>query len=160
VKYGRKINWVERGLVLVEQNKISPSLEDYLKTIFRLQVTNQPVRITDVAREMQVTKASVNRAVGKLVDQNLLSHQYYGALELTDSGRRVAIAIDERHQLLQYFFSEILGVERLVAERDACAIEHHISTATMAKLIGFLASLTTPSQLRVEYGQKESDDKL
>jgi Mn-dependent DtxR family transcriptional regulator len=53
------------------------------------------------------------------------------------------------------FFSEIHGVERLISERDACAIEHYISRATMAKLIGFLASLTTPSQLRFKYGQKK-----
>jgi DtxR family Mn-dependent transcriptional regulator len=129
---------------LMEQNKISPSLEDYLEAIFRLQATNQPVRITDVAKEMQVAKASVNRAVSKLVHKKLLVHQYYGTLELTDSGKRRARVIDERHQFLKCFFAEILGVEPQTAERDACAIEHYISAVTMEKLIVFLTLLTTP----------------
>jgi DtxR family Mn-dependent transcriptional regulator len=129
----------------MEQTKISPSLEDYLEVIFRLQATDQLVRITDVAREMQVAKASVNRAVGKLVQKKMLIHQYYGTLELTEFGRRRASVIDERHQLLKCFFSEILGVEQQVAECDACAIEHYISTVTMEKLIKFLALLPVGS---------------
>jgi DtxR family Mn-dependent transcriptional regulator len=125
----------------MEQIYISPSLEDYLEAIFRLQTTHQSVRITDVARKMQVAKASVNRAVSKLAHKKLLVHQYYGSLELTDSGRRLARVIDERHQLLKCFFAEILGVEQQTAERDACAIEHYISAATMEKLVSFLALL-------------------
>lgn len=118
--------------------QISPSLEDYLEVILRLTETNEKVRVTDLASEMKVAKSSVNQAVKKLFELQLIQHQKYGPLELTKIGKEKATRITKRHQVLTRFFSEILGVDILAAETDACLIEHHLSTETMEKLIDFL----------------------
>jgi DtxR family Mn-dependent transcriptional regulator len=142
---------------MVKEKFISPSLEDYLKAIFKLQTTNQMVRVTDLAEELHVAKPSVNRAVQKLVKQNLLLHRYYGPLELTESGKKQAVILNERHQLLRYFFHKILEVDRLTAERDACALEHYISMATMDKLINYLTGLPESSDGNLR--SRNQDDK-
>ncbi len=124
------------------KNGISPSLEDYLKAILFLKEENDIIRVTDLAKKLRVAKSSVNQAVTKLLELKLITHERYGPLELTPLGRRQAQKIKERHQLLQCFFNEILGVDRRIAEKDACNIEHYISSDTLDKLVDFLASLT------------------
>lgn len=126
----------------LKQEKISPSLEDYLEAILELKVVHGLVRVTDLAEKLGVAKSSVNQAVGKLTAKKLLAHERYGPLELTPLGIDEATKVKERHQLLTCFFNEILGVERPIAESDACHIEHFISPVTMEKLVVFLFALT------------------
>lgn len=120
---------------------ISPALEDYLRVILELQEADEPIRVTDLAQKLGVAKSSVNQAVARLVDMDLLVHERYGPLELTECGVAKAEEIRERHQNLRQFFSDILAVDPGIAEQDACNIEHYISPATMAKLVDYLNGL-------------------
>ena len=91
------------------------------------------VRSVDLARHMGFSKPSISHAVSLLRDGGFLTRDADGFLFLTDSGREIAEIIYERHQ----FFTEQLmaaGVDRLVAEQDACLIEHVISDASFEKL--------------------------
>lgn len=126
----------------MKQEKISPSLEDYLEAILELKTIHGVVRVTDLAEKLGVAKSSVNQAVSKLTAKKLLTHQRYGPLELTAIGMAEAGKVKERHQLLTCFFTDVLGVEQPFAERDACHIEHYISAETMAKLMAFVVALT------------------
>lgn len=118
--------------------KISPSLEDYLEAILQLTLSNEKVRVTDLADEMKVAKSSVNQALNKLLDLKLIEHQKYGPLELTPIGREKAERVSKRHQILKSFLQDVLGVDHVNAEADACLIEHHLSAVTMEKLVDFL----------------------
>ncbi len=120
---------------------ISPALEDYLRVILELQEADEPIRVTDLAQKLGVAKSSVNQAVARLADMELLVHERYGPLELTECGVAKAEEIRERHQNLRQFFSDILAVDPGIAEQDACNIEHYISPATMAKLVDYLNGL-------------------
>ena len=51
--------------------RMSPSLEDYLETVFKLTNDDTGVRTTDIAAELGVSKASVNQAVGLFVRSGL-----------------------------------------------------------------------------------------
>lgn len=140
---------------------ISPSLQDYLEVILALNERNEPVRVTDLAQNLDVAKSSVNQAVTKLVELNLLRHERYGPLELTALGTEEAHKIRERHKILRHFFINVLGVERQIAEEDACRVEHHISPVTMERLIEFLGqsmgapySETEPSECKTTMNNK------
>ncbi len=124
-----------------EPISLSPSLEDYLEVIWSLDQQNDTIRVTDLAEKLNVAKSSVNQAVTKLVELQLLRHERYGPLELTALGTEMAKKIRGRHDLLKRFFSDILGVDPETAETDACAIEHHISPVTVEKLIDYVANL-------------------
>ena len=58
--------------------------------------------------------------------------------ELTELGREVAERIYERHILLTRGLIRI-GVDPVVAEQDACRIEHDISRESFDKLKDFIA---------------------
>ena len=113
--------------------KIRASGEDYLEALLVLQTKKGMVRSVDLARPMGFSKQSISHAVSLLRDGGFLTMDADGFLFLTDSGRGIAEKIYERHQ----FFTEQLmaaGVDRLVAEQDACLIEHVISDASFEKL--------------------------
>ena len=47
---------------------ISKALEEYLKTMYILQVQNKEIRVTDIANQMNLSKPSVNKAINNLKD--------------------------------------------------------------------------------------------
>jgi len=117
---------------------ISENMQDYLKTIFSLERTNRVARVSDIARELDVTMSSVNGALKKLSAMNLVTYKSYGFPELTEEGLMVAQDVYGRHQALQSFFSDVLGIDEEIAAKDACHVEHAITATTFARLDSFL----------------------
>lgn len=120
---------------------ISNSLQDYLEEILNLTEKYGKARITDLAKSLQIAKPSVTSAVKTLVDLRLLKHEKYGPLELTQYGRRKALEIRRRHRALMEFLTDILGVDPETAEKEACLMEHAISSDTLLKLVRFLKDM-------------------
>jgi DtxR family Mn-dependent transcriptional regulator len=123
--------------------RISPSLEDYLEAVLELAGDDDCARTTDVAAKLGVSKASVNQAMGLLVDRGLISRERYGPVYLTEDGRNAAQAVCRRHRAIKSFLVSVLGVDESVAEEDACQIEHVVSKETMTGLIDFMERGTT-----------------
>jgi DtxR family Mn-dependent transcriptional regulator len=123
--------------------RISPSLEDYLEAVLELAGDDDGARTTDVAAKLGVSKASVNQAMGLLVDRGLISRERYGPVYLTEDGRNAAQAVCRRHRAIKSFLVSVLGVDESVAEEDACQIEHVVSKETMTGLIDFMERGTT-----------------
>ncbi len=118
--------------------RISPSLEDYLEAVMELAGPDEGARTTDVAGRLRVSKASVNQAMGLLVEHGLISRERYGPVFLTEAGRSAAEAVCKRHRAIKSFLISVLGIDESVAEEDACQIEHVVSRETMTALIDFL----------------------
>ena len=113
------------------------SSEDYLKAIFILQKMMGTVRSADVARYLNVSKPSVFYAVSTLRNNGFLHVDDQHFLLLTKAGRTIAENTFEKHK----FFSAILieaGVEPKTAEKEACRIEHTISTESFQRLKQFI----------------------
>lgn len=117
-----------------EINKLSPSLEDYLKEIYVLNQDAQEVRVTDIARERGISKPSVNRAMNTLKEMQLLEHEHYGTITLTDSGMEMAKNILDNYKVIYRFLTDILGVDDQTAAVEAHLMEHSISKGTRKKL--------------------------
>ena len=113
--------------------KLHASGEDYLEAILVLQKKCGMVRSVDVARHLEVTKASVCHAVATLRDGGFLTMDKDFFLHLTDLGREIAEQTYEKHR----FFTDLLteaGVDPASAERDACRMEHVISQESFEHL--------------------------
>ena len=52
--------------------KLTNSQEEYLKTIYILENSNKKIRVTDIAKKLNITKPSVNRAIKILKEMNLI----------------------------------------------------------------------------------------
>lgn len=110
--------------------KIQESGENYLETILMLENRTGRVRSVDVANEMGFTKPSISRAMSILKKAGLVDFDGDGYLVLTDAGRARANQVYERHQLITNYLVKVLGVPQVIAEQDACRIEHVISAET------------------------------
>jgi DtxR family Mn-dependent transcriptional regulator len=98
--------------------KLSLSLECYLEAILDLKVAKESVRITDLADQLRVTKASVNRAVTKLAALKLITHERYGPVTLTLQGETEARKVQKRQQILKQFLGQAYGVDPRAVAMD------------------------------------------
>ena len=105
---------------------IHESAEGYLETILMLSKKLPVVRSIDIANEMGYKKSSVSIAMKNLREAEHIRVTKEGYIYLTDSGKEIAEMIYERHQILSSWLIK-LGVDKKVAEEDACRIEHDIS---------------------------------
>ena len=119
-------------------SKITPSLEDYIETIYSLGGANDPVRLTDISSALGLSKASASRAVQTLRGEGLVEHERYGMFMLSVLGLAKAKEVVHRHAIFKRFLMETLQLPEEIAERDACRIEHVISPQTVAALERFL----------------------
>lgn len=121
-----------------EKQKISSSREDYLEAIYILDKKNNRVRVKDVSKLLNVTMPSVHQAIHILVENGLVTHQNYGGIKLTEKGRKVGKDIYYKHTLLTKFMTDILGVDKDLAEEDACRLEHFISKDSFSRIVSFI----------------------
>lgn len=114
--------------------KIQESGENYLETILLLFKRNGSVRSIDIASELEFSKPSVSRAMGILKQSGFIIVENSGNIVLTDKGMERAEEIYERHRVLTHYLITKLGVDKQIAEKDACRIEHVISPETFEKI--------------------------
>ena len=111
------------------------SKEDYLKTLYLLSRECDSVHAVDLARSLGITKASVSAVLKKLISDGwvMRSAAPEHVLSLTGKGLQVAESLYERH----VFFKEQLiraGIDEETAEREACELEHAITSDSFEKL--------------------------
>ncbi len=115
--------------------------EDYLECMVRLEregAQGEGIRSVDIAQQLNVSKASVNKAVTVLKEQGLVEQSHYGKVVLTDAGRAQGNAIWYRHRLLRTFLIQELGVPFERADSEACMMEHAVSEDTMQRWLSYL----------------------
>lgn len=105
---------------------INESAENYLETILVLSKSRPVVRSVDIAEELGFKKSSVSVAMKNLREKKHITVTREGYIYLTDSGKEIAEMIYERHELLSSYLVK-LGVDKRIADEDACRIEHVIS---------------------------------
>ena len=116
--------------------KIHASGEDYLESILKIERTKGVVRSVDVANDLNVSKPSVSRAIHILAERGFIQIED-NVLILSDSGRKIAEKIYERHVLFTDFLIQ-LGVDEAIASEDACRMEHTLSDESYAALKRFI----------------------
>jgi DtxR family Mn-dependent transcriptional regulator len=124
-----------------EIEKLSENMEDYLEVIFALSREKGVARVGEIAEKMDVKSPSVNAALKALSDRDLVVHEKYGYVALTEAGRKLASAVQEKHDVLYRFLTEFLMISPDLADREACSIEHAISEETFIRLVKFFKFL-------------------
>jgi len=116
--------------------------EDYLESIYRLSLDqgdgDKSVRSVDVADRLEVSKASVNKALSVLKEMGMVEQSRYGRVTLTSEGETYAAGVWTAHRTLRAFLEHELGVDHAVADGEACLMEHVLSADTMERLTKYL----------------------
>lgn len=121
-----------------DQNIITHSAAHHLMAIDDLVRKLGYARVSDVARALNITRGSVSISLQPLKKAGLVAQDENRHLRLSARGQALADAIKTKRHLLHRLFADVLGVDAVQAEIDACKIEHLISRPTAEKLIAFL----------------------
>ena len=126
----------------IPEAELSHSMVHYLLTIHKLKEGKGYARVTDIAKDLGLTKGSVSTAVNNLKKKNLVTEEVDSKfLLLTDDGHSEVHRILSSRTLLFYFLRDFVGVSEDVAENDACQMEHLMSTETSLKFFDFMKDL-------------------
>ncbi|MFZ5595505.1 MAG: metal-dependent transcriptional regulator [Bacillota bacterium] len=115
---------------------LSPSLEDYLEEIFRIEQSGETIRVTDIAACLGVSLPSVTSALKKLAENNYIIYRPYKEILLTEKGRALGSFLVERNMIIRNFL-QLIGSECDIAA-EAEAMEHYLSLPTLAAITGFV----------------------
>lgn len=126
----KKIRFGKISLVPPFKNKNSVSAEDYLKRIHEIIDEKGYARAVDIASALGISQSSVSSMVQKLAAEGLLNYEKYRGMTLTEEGKKVALAVHKRHEILKRFLS-LIKVPQKAQERDIEGLEHHISNETV-----------------------------
>jgi DtxR family manganese transport transcriptional regulator len=111
--------------------------EDYAELIADLLQSAGEARVTDIARHLGVSHATVNKSVNKMKREGLATARPYRGVFLTEAGHALAARVRARHRLVVDLLLAV-GVPREDAEQDAEGIEHYVSDAALAAFERFL----------------------
>ena len=109
-----------------EQN-LSSGLEDYIETIYLAQNVGVSLKAAELARRLNISRASVSEALSKLISKKLIEYKSYGNISLTKLGEAEAKKVYTKHSIIKNFFETVLNIESDSASKNACKIEHIIS---------------------------------
>jgi DtxR family Mn-dependent transcriptional regulator len=113
---------------------LSESIQDYLKSVYKLEAATGRVTIGALAKDLGVAPASASAMVKKLAALDLLTHERYRGAHLTDAGKRVALEVIRHHRLLELYLAETLGVHVDDVHDEADRLEHVISEELEARI--------------------------
>jgi len=99
-------------------------VEMYLKAIWHLKEKGLDVKISTIARMLNVRQPSVVQMLKKLNGQNLVNYNKAG-VTLTDAGQNVGSMMMRNSRLLEVLMADALKVE--IDEEMVCGIEHHMN---------------------------------
>jgi len=122
----------------ISKKPLTPTMEDYLEAIFNLAQEKRVVRVRDIAKRLGVKMPTVTNMLKALNDKGLIDYEKYEFLELTGEGSDVGSNIDQRHQLLRRFLTDILRIDFDQADEDACKMEHAVSPTTLERFVEFM----------------------
>ncbi|MGH3596357.1 MAG: manganese-binding transcriptional regulator MntR [Mycobacterium sp.] len=118
-----------------EPSELTTVAQDYLKVIWNAQEWSlEKVSTKMLAEKLGVSPSTASESIRKLAEQGLVDHAKYGAVTLTESGRRAALAMVRRHRLLEAFLVNELGYSWDEVHDEAEVLEHAVSDRLVARI--------------------------
>ena len=95
-------------------------------------------RVADIARTLGITRGSVSVAMQSLKSAGYVEQDENHFFVLTDKGRCAIASIRARHEVVEQFLTEILGLSVEQSHRESCRLEYLIEAPTARRLFALL----------------------
>ena len=112
------------GEVLFVGTAEAEHVEMYLKAIWHIKEKGGDVKISTIAKMLNVRQPSVVQMLKKLNLKNLVNYNKAG-VRLTEDGERIGSSMMRNSRLLEVLMESALKVE--IDEEMVCGIEHHMN---------------------------------
>ncbi len=125
------------------EQSLTPTMEDYLEAIYSISKEKRVVRVKNIAERVGVKMPTVTNMLKTLSQKGFIDYEKHEFLELTRKGFEVGKEIDRRHQIIRNFLINILKIDSVVADEEACKMEHGMSADTLNRLTQFIDFIQT-----------------
>ncbi|WP_343076185.1 metal-dependent transcriptional regulator [Natronoglycomyces albus] len=114
----------------------------YLRTILELEEEGVPALRARIAERLQQSGPTVSQTVARMQRDDLLHVKSDRHLELTEEGRRQAVAVMRKHRLAELLLVNIIGMDYEYTHNEACKWEHVMSDTVEQKVYDLLKGPT------------------
>lgn len=120
--------------------KLSPTLEKYCEAIYTLATSQKkPVKLVHLAARLQVAGSTVFATLNRMQKNGLIEiSQHPHHVKLTPTGEEIAVSLIRRHNLLENFLSNHLGLGREEVQAEVEHLKYAISGQVEAALYRYL----------------------
>ncbi len=135
-----------------EANELTHSAAHHLLAIYDLgQRYGGWARVSDIARQLSITRGSVSINLRALKKRNLVETDEHRMVKLSPEGLRIVHGVMAKKVAMKAFLRRVLNVPEDLAEVDSCKIEHLLSQLTGKRLIMFIRFLMSEQPLAQEF---------
>ncbi|NCP67769.1 metal-dependent transcriptional regulator [Candidatus Peregrinibacteria bacterium] len=124
------------------ENPMTHSEAHYLMTIYDLG----SARANDLVKALNIAAPTVSQALKSLVKKGWLLQNSDKSFSLKPERKEIVAQIETNKALLMDFFVTQLGLQKNIADRDSCKIEHLLSPEAAVALEDFLHEQHTQKQ--------------
>ncbi|HIQ32061.1 MAG TPA: metal-dependent transcriptional regulator [Methanothermococcus okinawensis] len=118
---------------------MSESIEDFLEKVYIFtRDKNRPVKTTELAKLLNIKPPAITNMAKKLHKLGYVEYEPYIGIRLTEKGMEKAKIIMEKHRTIEKFLVECLGLDKEVAYREACKLEHAMSDKVFKRFKKFV----------------------
>lgn len=140
----------------------SLTVENYLKAALQLELKSGQTRVSPgaLSARLGVSPGTVTSMLKTLAESGLASYVPYEGVELTDSGRRLAMRMLRRHRLIELFLHSTLNLTWDQVHEEAEELEHAVSEFLIDRIDDYLGHPETDphgSPIPAADGQMRSD---
>jgi DtxR family Mn-dependent transcriptional regulator len=102
----------------------SEHIEMYLKAVWYIRERGEEVKVSSIAKLLNVKQPSVVQMLHKLNDSNLVYYKKGNVVEMTEAGENIGKQMIRNTRLLEVMMKDALKIE--IDEEMVCGIEHHM----------------------------------
>ncbi len=127
----------ERYDSMAEDLDLSAKMRLYLAEIYRLEDmddSDEYVSTSALADLLFVSAPAVNRMVNRLKEQDLLEHEPYQGIKLTDKGRIEALQHLRAHRIAETFLANVMGFSWEIVYEEAAMISAALSQPLLDRM--------------------------
>lgn len=117
------------------QGSLSLTQQAYMEVIGDMERRHGHAHVTELARELGVSKPSVVQMLRRLADSGVVKAGR--EITLSETGKRTVRELGSRQALLEDFMVRDLGMDPKAAAKEACRMEHIVSAAFLRGLRAF-----------------------
>jgi len=126
--------------LLKKSSMSSYTKENYIKALYFLHLQNEEISLSDLGKELQVSKPTANDMIKKLKADGIVVSEKYKPITITEKGKQRAASIIRKHRLSEMFLLQIMEFGWEEVHEIAEELEHvktEILFDRMDELLGF-----------------------
>ena len=113
--------------ILPNENRPTPTIEDYLAIIYVMQRDGEEVIAARLAESLEVSPPTVTVTLKRMERDGWITTEGHKGISLTDSGCEAARTVIRRHMLTEWMLARVLKVPWSHVHAEAHQLEHAIS---------------------------------